>query len=337
MNFIQKHPYLMITAVLLILCIVLKLPFGWCVLIFLAYGIVCYVTHLGTAVGWTAYLLDGFLRKPKFVGKLYKYAADHDTKCMHALVAYGFDLLKNGSYEESRATFEKIIADPKVIPLLRKYAEQNLAIACWKCGDLDKALSIMADMEAKYQYFSADFFTTFAYFYVEAGDYDKAEEYTNKALKLDESCGPAYDNFGQIAYRQGDLETAEKYFRRALDLKDTMVDSKYHLGLIYAAWENYPAAAEFFDMARKSSITGMNTVSREMVEEQFEKYKAYLTDSSDSTAAAYLSAPLEDEIADEAEALAAAQAAAARKTSDDEIETEELSELASYKEDSSDK
>ena len=123
MNFIQKHPYLMITAVLLILCIVLKIPFGWCVLIFLAYGIVCYVTHLGTAVGWTAYLLDGFLRKPKFVGKLYKYAADHDTKCIHALVAYGFDLLKNGSYEESRATFEKIIADPKVIPLLRKYAE----------------------------------------------------------------------------------------------------------------------------------------------------------------------------------------------------------------------
>ena len=97
-------------------------------------------------------------------------------------------------------------------------------------------------------------------------------EYTDKALELSEAHGPAFDNLGQIAFRQGNYEEAEKYFSRALDMKDTMVDSKYHLGLIHESWGNLEAAAEYFAAAHQSTITGMNTVSREQVDAKYYEY-----------------------------------------------------------------
>ena len=107
---------------------------------------------------------------------------------------------------------------------------------------------------------------------------------------MSEAHGPAFDNLGQIAFRQGQYEEAEKYFSRALDMKDTMVDSKYHLGLIYEHWGNLEAAAEYFAAAHQSTITGMNTITREQVDAKYNEYwgdgvaeeDSSSTDSSDT-------------------------------------------------------
>ena len=96
MKFIEKHPYLLITAAIILACIVFQVPFGWSLLILLGYGLIVYIVNLGTAVGWTGYLLDGFLRRPKFVHKLYRFAIQHNTRCVYAMLAYGMDLLKEG-------------------------------------------------------------------------------------------------------------------------------------------------------------------------------------------------------------------------------------------------
>ena len=186
--------------------------------------------------------------------------------------------------------FEKVLARDKVNPMLVKYAEQDLAIAYWKMGQLEKGIEVMEKMIEKYEYFTPDFYTTLGYFYIEAGDYEKAQECTDKALVLSEAHGPAFDNLGQIAFRQGQYEEAEKYFSRALDMKDTMVDSKYHLGLIYEHWGNLEAAAEYFAAAHQSTITGMNTITREQVDAKYNEYwgdgvaeeDSSSTDSSDT-------------------------------------------------------
>lgn len=87
MKFIEKHPYLLITAAIILACIVFQVPFGWSLLILLGYGLIVYIVNLGTAVGWTGYLLDGFLRRPKFVHKLYRFAIQHNTRCVYAMLA----------------------------------------------------------------------------------------------------------------------------------------------------------------------------------------------------------------------------------------------------------
>ncbi|MBQ7063281.1 MAG: tetratricopeptide repeat protein [Firmicutes bacterium] len=313
-KFIQKHPYLIISLLILVVSIVFRIPFKWVVLIYLAYAVIMYVTHLGTAVGWTGYILDGLFHRPAFTEKLYRFAATHDTKCVHALLSYGLDMLRDGRYQEGLDMMQRIVAMDNVQPLLLKYAEEDLALAYWKNGHLDNAIETMQMMESKYQIFSADFYTTFAYFYIEAGDYEKALEYTNKALDKDATHGPAFDNLGQIEYRQGHLEEAETYFLKALDMKDTMVDSKYHLGLIYEAWGNTQAAAEFFSAAHKSRITGMNTVTREQVDAKYNEYAHLLGASPAPASVTTEAAPAQITVSED----------------DSEIETEELSELASY-------
>ena len=312
-KFINKHPYLLITLTIIVACIVFKVSFGWWLLIMLAYGLILYVTHLGTAVGWTGYLLDGFLKQPKFTHALYRFAINHNTKCVHAMLAYGLDLLRDGVYEPALDIFQRIVAMKNVQPMLLKYAEQDLGIAYWKCGQLDKAIETLEMMVAKYEYFSPDFNTTLGYFYILAGDYEKAMDFTEKALIESETHGPAYDNLGQMAYRQGNYEEAEKQFLKALDLKDTMVDSKFHLGLIYESWGDLESAAEYFLAAHQCKITGMNTVSREEVDA---KYNEYWGDGA---------TPLTSNTDEEYDS-----------DDTDNIETEELSELKAYADEDTD-
>ncbi len=271
-GFIRKHPHWIVCILALVLTFIFHIPFYFLLLFYLAYAILMYFVHFASCVGMTAYLMDSFLHMHKAAVPLYRYAARHGSKNIYGLLAYGLYLLRNCEYEESLAVFERIltITDPK--SMLIKYARQDFAIALWKNGRLDDAISTMEQMLKDYEFFSIDFYTTLGYFYIEAGDYEKATEYTNKALEEDEAHGPAYDNLGQIEFRKGNYEEAKNLLLRALDLKDTMADSKYYLGLIYEAAGDTNTARDFFTAAHESQITGMNTVSRETIDAKYHEY-----------------------------------------------------------------
>lgn len=66
--------------------------------------------------------------------------------------------------------------------MLVKYAEQDLAIAYWKMGQLEKGIEVMEKMIEKYEYFTPDFYTTLDISMLRPGDYEKAQECTDKAL-----------------------------------------------------------------------------------------------------------------------------------------------------------
>ena len=129
-------------------------------------------------------------------------------------------------------------------------------------GDLATGISTLEQMQIDYDFFSMEFYTTLGYFYIEAGEYDKALDITHKALMEDESYGPAYDNLAQVEFRRGNYEEAEELFLRALDMKDTMADSKYYLGMIHEMQGDLEGARIFFTSAHNSRITGLNTVTR---------------------------------------------------------------------------
>ena len=156
--------------------------------------------------------------------------------------------------------------------MITKYARQDYAIALWKCGRLDDAIACLEQMLKDYEYFSIDFYTTLGYFYVEAENWEKALEYTNKALDENEAHGPAYDNLGQMAFRQGNYEEAKEYLLKALDLKETMADSKYYLGLIYEQEGDLETALDYFIQAHKSKVTGMNTIEKSVIDAKYNEY-----------------------------------------------------------------
>ena len=273
MNFIKKHPYFISLVLGTILIFVLRLPWYSIFIFYAVYGLIMYFTHFATCVGMTGYLIDAFLHKEKWAIPFYRYAANHGSKCVYGLLAYGLHLLRECHYPEALAIFERLVSFEKINPMMLKYARQDLAIAYWKMGDLTKAIDTMEQMLKDYEYFSIDFYTTIGYFYIEAGNYEKATEFSNKALDEDESHGPAYDNLGQIQYRLGNYEEAESLLLKALDLKETMADSKYYLGMIYESWGETESARNYFIAAHNSKVTGMNTITRETIEEKYREYE----------------------------------------------------------------
>lgn len=274
MKFIKKHPHILAIILISVLLVVLQLDFYWFFIALFAYFLLVYLLRLPTSVGNTGYFLERLTGKRKPALPFYRFAYRHKTKSEFALVSYGLHLLENCEYQEALEVFQYLFTLPKVEPMVKKFAYQDLSIAQWKCGDLQGAIATLEKMLEDYEYFNLPFYTTLGYYYIEAGDYEKAQLYTNKALEEDETHGPAYDNLGQIAFREGNYEEAEALFRKALDLKPTMADSKYYLGRIAEIEGDSETALSFYQAAARSKITGMNTVSREQVEERLHQMEA---------------------------------------------------------------
>jgi tetratricopeptide (TPR) repeat protein len=98
-------------------------------------------------------------------------------------------------------------------------------------------------------------------------DLEKAEEFTQKALADSDSSHSAWDNLGQIRYRQGERGQAKEAFEKAISFKGDLPDSLYYLGLIAKEEGETEKAREYFKRALDCDITTLNTVTREQVEE----------------------------------------------------------------------
>ena len=273
MSFFKKHPHFCILTVATIAAIVAKVPFLYVLLGYLVYAVFMYFANLPKCMGWTGYTFQFIFKKPNMAWPMYRYAMKHKAKCSSPLIAYGLHLLEECQYDDALKTFQYVVTLPRINLTMLKFARQDLAIAYWKCGDLATGISTLEQMLIDYDFFNTEFYTTLGYFYIEAGDFEKAAEMSQQALMEDESCGPAYDNLAQIEFRQGNYEEAEELFLRALDLRDTMADSKYYLGLIREMQGDLESARTFFNAAHNSRITGLNTVTREQVDAKYEEYR----------------------------------------------------------------
>lgn len=272
MEFIKKHPFLIVYFVLLVAAVVLKIGFGYILLGTLVFLVVASLIRLPNTAAYLGYLFQGFWGKPETAFKLYSFAYSHGSTAKAPKVAYAMQLMQKTRYEESKNALEDLLADESLKPTLLKIVRQDVAIAYWNTGDVQRAIDTMEKMKEDYDLLSAEFFTTLGYFYVEAGDYEKAAETTETALSMDEGNGGAYDNLGVIAYKQGNLEEALELFTKALELKETMASSKYYLGLIYEQLGDEDQAKSYFTAAHNSNITGLNTVTREQVDEKYREY-----------------------------------------------------------------
>lgn len=273
MSFIKKHPHFCVLALATAVAVYLAAPFHYVLLGYLVYALFIYFANLPKCMGWTGYVFQFVFKRPKMAYPMYRYALNHKATCSSPLIAYGLHLLEDCHYDEALQTLQYVVTLPDVNPTMLKFARQDLAIAYWKCGDLTTGIATLEQMLKDYEIFNTEFYTTLGYFYIEAGEYDKALDVTQQALIEDEACGPAYDNLAQIEYRRGNYEEAEELFLKALDLRDTMADSKYYLGLIREKQGDAESARTFFTAAHNSKITGLNTVTREQVDAKYNEYK----------------------------------------------------------------
>jgi Tfp pilus assembly protein PilF len=155
-------------------------------------------------------------------------------------------------------------------------AQKNIAVSrgsCyWVMGDIPRAIEIMEDMRARFEYVNANVLTTLGYLYILREDYEKARELTELALEEAEESYAAWDNMGQIHYREGEPEKAKEAFARALSIKSGYVDSLFFSGLIAEEEGDKTGAAEFFKRAAAADVTALNAVTPDMIGEKYSLY-----------------------------------------------------------------
>jgi tetratricopeptide (TPR) repeat protein len=131
---------------------------------------------------------------------------------------------------------------------------------------VDGAIEILERMRSTYDYVNATVLATLGYMYFLKDDLEKAEEFTQKALADSDASHSAWDNLGQIRYRQGERAQAREAFEKAVSFKGDLPDSLYYLGLIARDEGETEKARDYFNRALECEITPLNTVTREQVE-----------------------------------------------------------------------
>ena len=273
MAWLKQHFFLALYVILMMVGMILQLNGWYLVLGTFAYMLLYALIKLPKTVAFIGYFLQAGPHKVDTAFSCYEFAYKKGGLVAGPMLAYGILLLQRSEYEKSLKVMQDVLVLPNLNATMLKSARQDVAYSYWKTGDLETAISTLELMRQDYDILDADFFTALAYLYIEAGDLEKAEEITQEALKEEADSGPAYDNFGIIAYKRGNLEEAKELFEKALELKDDMASSKYYLGLIAEDEGDTEAALDYFEAALRCNINGLNIISKKAVEEKIAQYR----------------------------------------------------------------
>ena len=172
--------------------------------------------------------------------KYYRKAIAKKTRNVSALYAYGIEILKDdGKATEALALLQRAEKFNAKVNM-----DKNIRLAISSCywvkGDIDKAIDTL--------------------------------ENSNLAIEDQPEHSAAWDNIGQIYFRQENFDDAKAAFIKALKFKETMVDSLYYLGCIYEKENEGDKAFECFSKAKKCNISSLNTITKEQILEKYRKY-----------------------------------------------------------------
>lgn len=191
------------------------------------------------------------------------------------MLPYSVLLMRSGDesvFPKVREIMVKAQKAPDMTTERRQQLMMNYAVAVWKMGDIEKAISTL---ESSHRQSPCSLtYQSLGFLYIEAGDADKALKYNQEALEYDDEDPIALDNLGQTYYRLlNDREKARPYFDKAHEIKPQQIDTLYFLASYDLQEGKYEQAREKLETALDGSFSPLNYVSRKMAEEALAKVK----------------------------------------------------------------
>jgi len=186
------------------------------------------------------------------------------------MLPWSYLLLREGT-QESFLKVKEILAKAQKAPdlsdALRTDLLVNFAVADYKLGNLEKAISLLERAHQKSP--SGDTYAALGCLYIEAGDTEKALALTNAALEYDEEDPVILDNMGQIYYRLlNDKEKALPYFQKAHEIKPSQIDTLWFLSRYDVEQGRRDEALEKLETAQEGRFSPLNYVTKAQVEEE---------------------------------------------------------------------
>ena len=192
------------------------------------------------------------------------------------LLPYSVLLLREGgaeNFQQVKNILAKIQKSPELKPEDRSQLLMNYAIADWKLGNQDKAISLL---EASHRERPCGItYQTLGFLYVEQGDAEKALQYNQEALDYDDEDSVALDNMAQTWYRlKGDKEKARAYFVQANELRPQQIDTLWFLSRYDLEAGDKAAAIAKLEKALEGRFSPLNYVDREQVQAEIDRIRA---------------------------------------------------------------
>lgn len=253
-------------------CSMLGVPVWGMVLGSMIYALLMMLLHYRLCVLWYGYFLHAIRKKPETALKLYDFGYRRGARAGVPMLAYAMRLMEHCRYEEALAVLREVQHRTDLNHIMRLLSRQDLALAMEKTGDVQGAIEEMEKIRQEYESLGSNFYSNLAYFYIQAGAYEKAEEINEKAGE-EEKSGAYYDNLALIAYHRADYARAEALFEKALEADGAMVSPKYYLGILAELRGDTEAAADWFGSAMETGVTGLSTISPQQLEGKCAQYR----------------------------------------------------------------
>ncbi len=253
--------------------IIQRLPVPYLLLVYLVLGLLSVIIFYSNVVAFIGnyFFIAGKTQKAV---KVYNHAISKSCKNATVYLNYAILLVREGRPQEALEVLEKTETIKKKKLMTEKNILLTMGSCYWVLGEIDKAIHILEGMRSRYDYVNNHVLTTLGYMYLIKDDLDKALECTEKAIKDTPNSGSAWDNLGQIYLKQNKIKDAKEAFNKAVGYNQNLADSYYYLGIIAMKEEDTDEALTHFERAKQCTITLLNTVTLEQIEEKINEIKS---------------------------------------------------------------
>ena len=204
---------------------------------------------------------------------LYEQAMAAGLNDARSMLSYSVLLLRSGDYEKAKEILVKCQKAPGISEEQKQQLHMNYAVCCYKLGDMKRALELLERQDLRKP--TGMIYGTLGYLYVEAGDFEKAAAYNQKALDYDDEDPVCLDNMGQTYYRLlNDKEKAKPYFDKAIAIKPGQIDTLYFLAQYDIEAGDAGAAVEKLEKALEGRFSPLNYATPQMLKELIASLKA---------------------------------------------------------------
>lgn len=208
--------------------------------------------------------------------KWYKKATESKKAGADVIIIYGFILFKMGKTEEAEKIFLSVIQNSKSSDE-KNMAKSNLSLILWKKGELDKAISTLKEVILEYK--TSSIYGSLGYLVIEKGNLDEALEINLEAYDYNCDNTVIQDNLAHLYHLRGELDKAGEIFVKLIKNKPHFPEAYFDYGQYLEDCGKAKEAVEMYQKALSCQFNYNSTVTREIVQECYEKVSDKLAES----------------------------------------------------------
>ncbi len=182
-------------------------------------------------------------------------------------VYYGYLALRLGKPDKAERLFQSALSSHPD-ENTRMQAKSNMALVLWKRKELPEAIALMEEVFETYK--NTAIYGSLGYFYILAGDLDKALEFNKEAYEFNGNDNVIMDNLGQIYYLKRDYEKSAEMYEKLMERRPEFPVPYYNYALVKLELGDKEGAKALMRQALTFRFTYIAGVSEDQIRNHLE-------------------------------------------------------------------